>query len=137
MVNFPLIINHFSISSSVVSFTQCLVKEEKFCFRYLDFYFRHGESTSTASQLTSTASQKSKDSNKISLLLQDLGCNEDFLNVLMLSGQHRFLSSAAKSLSPNFSVLDSLTSSPPQGKILPFTTKCLIMLVGQIQEACH
>ena len=33
----------------------------------------YGESTSTASQLTSSASQKSKDLNKVSLLLQDLG----------------------------------------------------------------
>ena len=46
--------------------TQVLVKGEKFCFRNLNFYFRHGESTSTASQ-------KSKDLNKVSLLLQDLG----------------------------------------------------------------
>ena len=45
---------------------QGLVKGEKFCFRNLDFYFRHGESTSTAIQ-------KSKDLNKVSLLLQDLG----------------------------------------------------------------
>ena len=30
--------------------TQGLVKGEKFCFRNLNFYFRHGESTSTASQ---------------------------------------------------------------------------------------
>ena len=51
---------------------QGLVKGEKFCYRNLDFYFRHGESTSTASQLTSQASQKSKDLNKVSLLLQDL-----------------------------------------------------------------
>ena len=43
---------------------QGLVKGEKFCFRNLNFYFRHGESTSTASQ-------KSKDLNKVSLLLQD------------------------------------------------------------------
>ena len=35
-------------------------------------YFRHGESSSTASQLTSPASQKSKALNKVSLLLQDL-----------------------------------------------------------------
>ena len=36
--------------------TQGLVKGEKFCFRNLDIYFRHGESTSTAvSQLTSPA----------------------------------------------------------------------------------
>ena len=37
------------------------------------FYFLHGEITSTASQLTSPASQKSKDLNKVLLLLQDLG----------------------------------------------------------------
>ena len=57
--------------------TQGFVKGEKFCFGYLDFYFRHddGESTSTANQLTSPASQKSKDLNKVLLLLQDLGCN--------------------------------------------------------------
>ena len=54
-------------------YTQGLVKGEKFCFRNLDFYFQHGESTSRASQLTSPASQKSKDLNKVSLLLQDLG----------------------------------------------------------------
>ena len=52
---------------------QGFVKGEVFCFRYLDFYFQHGESTSTASQLTSPASQKSKDLNKVPLLLQDLG----------------------------------------------------------------
>ena len=53
---------------------QGLVKGEKFCFRNPYFYFRHRESTSTASQLTSLApaSQKSKDLNKVSLLLQDL-----------------------------------------------------------------
>ena len=39
-------------------YDQGLVKEEKFCFRYLDFYFQHGDSTSTASQLTFSASQK-------------------------------------------------------------------------------
>ena len=37
------------------------------------FYFLNGEITSTASQLTSPASQKSKDLNKVLLLLQDLG----------------------------------------------------------------
>ena len=42
---------------------QGLVKGAKLCFRYPYFYFRHGESTSTASQLTSPASQKSKDLN--------------------------------------------------------------------------
>ena len=49
-----------------------LVKGAILCFRNLYFYFRHGESTSTASQLSSPASQKSKDLNKVSLLLQDL-----------------------------------------------------------------
>ena len=52
---------------------QGLVKGAIVCFRNLYFYFRHGESTSTASQLTSPASQKSKDLNKVPLLLQDLG----------------------------------------------------------------
>ena len=51
---------------------QGLVKGAKLCFRYTYFYFRHGESSSTASQLTSPASQKSKDLNKVPLLLQDL-----------------------------------------------------------------
>ena len=46
---------------------QGLVKGEKFCFRNLDFYFRHGESTSIASQLTSQANQKSKDLNEVPL----------------------------------------------------------------------
>ena len=50
-----------------------LVKGAILCYRNPYFYFRHGESTSTASQLTSPASQKSKDLNKVSLLLQDLG----------------------------------------------------------------
>ena len=44
---------------------QGLVKGAILCFRNLYFYFRHGESTSTASQ-------KSKDLNKIPFLLQDL-----------------------------------------------------------------
>jgi len=48
------------------------VKGVILCFGNLYFYFRHGESTSTASQLTSPASQKSKDLNKVPLLLQDL-----------------------------------------------------------------
>ena len=52
---------------------QGLVKGAILCFRNLYFYFKHGESTSTASQLTSPASQKSKDLNKVLLLLQDLG----------------------------------------------------------------
>ena len=52
---------------------QGLVKGAIPCFRNPYFYFRHGESTSTASQFTSPASQKSKDLNKVPLLLQDLG----------------------------------------------------------------
>ena len=56
---------------------QGLVKGAILCFRNLYFYFRHGERTSTASQLTSPASQKSKDLNKVPLLLQDLGKNEE------------------------------------------------------------
>ena len=52
---------------------QGLVKGTILCFRNLYFYFRHGESTSTASPITSPASQKSKDLNKVLLLLQDLG----------------------------------------------------------------
>ena len=51
---------------------QGLVKGAILCFRNLYFYFRHGESTSTASKLTSPASQKSKDFNKVPLLLKDL-----------------------------------------------------------------
>ena len=54
---------------------QGLVKGAKLCFRYPYFNSRHGESTSTASQLTSPASQKSKDLNKLPLLLQDLVLN--------------------------------------------------------------
>ena len=52
--------------------TQGLVKRAILCFRNLNFYFQHGESTSPASQLTSPASQKSKDLNKVSIHLQDL-----------------------------------------------------------------
>jgi len=44
---------------------QGLVKGEKFCFKDIYFYFRHGESTSTASQ-------KSQDINKAFFLLQNL-----------------------------------------------------------------
>ena len=55
--------------------SRCLVKGEKFCFRYLDFHFQHGEFTSTASLLTSPASQKSHDLNKVSLLLRNLDSN--------------------------------------------------------------
>ena len=49
----------------IPSMKQGLVKGAILCFRNLYFYFRHGESTSTASQ-------KSKDLNKVPLLLQDL-----------------------------------------------------------------
>ena len=45
---------------------QGLVKGAILCFRNLNFYFCHGERNSTASQ-------KSKDLNKVLLLLQDLG----------------------------------------------------------------
>ena len=62
---------------------QGFVKGVEFCFRYLDFYFQPGESTSTASQLTSTASQKSQDFNKVPLLLQNLG-NNVFLYFIMI-----------------------------------------------------
>ena len=55
------------------TYAQGLVKGAILCFRNLYFYFRLGESTSTASQLTSPASQKSKDLNKVPLLFQDLG----------------------------------------------------------------
>ena len=51
---------------------QGFVKGEVFCFRYPDFYFQHGESTSTSSQQTNTASQLSKEINKVPLLLQNL-----------------------------------------------------------------
>ena len=57
---------------NLFSYIQDLLKGAILCFRNLSFYFRHGESTSTASQLTSPASKKSKDLNKVSLLLQDL-----------------------------------------------------------------
>ena len=54
------------------STAQGLVKGAILCFRNL-YFFQHGESTSTASQLNSPANQKSKDLNKVPLLLQDLG----------------------------------------------------------------
>ena len=54
---------------------QGLVKGAILCFRNPYFYFRHGESPSTASQLTSPAIQKSKDLTKVLLLLQDLAMN--------------------------------------------------------------
>ena len=68
-------VNHFKWNR----WTQGLVKGAIHCFRNPYFYFQHGESTfqhgestSTASQLTSPDSQKSKDLNKVPLLLQDL-----------------------------------------------------------------
>ena len=64
---------------------QCLVIGAILCFRNLYFYFQHGKSTSTASQLTSPASQKSKDLNKVLLLLQDLDTDRvaQFVQVLL------------------------------------------------------
>ena len=53
-------------------YVQGFVKGEKFFSEVLTFIFDL-ESTSTASQFTFPASQKSKDLNKVSLLLQDLG----------------------------------------------------------------
>ena len=58
--------------SDETSWEQGLDKGAILCFRNLYFYYWHGESTSTVSQLTSPASQKSKDLNKVPLLLQDL-----------------------------------------------------------------
>ena len=69
----PITSHEHRHSSLLNGVKQALVKGEKFCFRNLDFCFGHGESTPTASQLTSPASQNSKDLNKVSLLLQDLG----------------------------------------------------------------
>ena len=70
---FEIIIFDFKIQMfAFYEYRQGLVKGAKLCFRNPYFYFWHGESTSTASQLTSPASQKSKDLNKVSLLLQDL-----------------------------------------------------------------
>ena len=60
------IAKHVAICMYVYSLSQGILKGEKFCLRNPYFYFWHGESTSTASQ-------KSKDLNKVSLLLQDLG----------------------------------------------------------------
>ena len=56
---------------------QGLVKGAKLCFRYPYFYFRHGESNSTASQ-------KSKDLNNVSLLLQDLGMLQALVKGVLL-----------------------------------------------------
>ena len=65
--------NFFSLKLAA---TQGLVKGAILCYRNLYFYFQHGESTSTASQLTSPSSQKSQDINKFSLLLQNLDTSQ-------------------------------------------------------------
>ena len=62
--------NH--VSNQRICSNKGLVKGEKFCFRYPDFYFWHGESTSSASQQTYLASQLSKEINKVPLILQNL-----------------------------------------------------------------
>ena len=67
------ILSKFEVKDEQMSAGQGLVKGAKLCSRNPYFYFRHGESTSTASQLTSPASQKSKDLDKVLLFLQDLG----------------------------------------------------------------
>ena len=72
-----------AIASLELGYEQGLVIGAILCVRNPYFYFQHGESTSTASQLTSPASQKSKDLNKVLLLLQDLGYTKKnkFLNL--------------------------------------------------------
>ena len=70
---------HFYKNLEGLCLNQGLVKGVILCFRNLYFYFRHGDSTSTTSQLTSPASQKSKDLNKVPLLLQDLSLNKNRL----------------------------------------------------------
>ena len=55
------------------------------CFRYLDFYFRHWESTSITRQLTSPASNKSQDLNKVPLLLQNLSPHKSITSPLYLA----------------------------------------------------
>ena len=74
--------NPAQTQSELKSINQGLVKGVKFCFRNLYLYILHGESTSTASQLTSPASQKSKDLNKVWLLLQDLAINPNIWELL-------------------------------------------------------
>ena len=59
-------------------FNQGLVKKDtNFVSEIFDFYFWHGESTSTASQQTSTVSQLSKGQNKVPLILQNLDLMSD------------------------------------------------------------
>ena len=54
----PSVASNQVLSGHVCSLNQGRVNGEKFSFKNLDFYFRHGESTSTASKLTSPASPK-------------------------------------------------------------------------------
>ena len=54
------------MSALIKGINQGHVKGTILCFRNLDFYFRHRE-------ISSPASQKSKDLDKVLLLLQDLG----------------------------------------------------------------
>ena len=65
-------LHFYGESMKQVHTNQCFAKGEELCYRNLYFYFQHGESTSTASQ-------KSKDLNKVSILLQDLGLNGDYV----------------------------------------------------------
>ena len=54
---------------------QGFVKGKTFCFRYLDFYFQHGEYSTLQLQPANSFLQpakKSQDLNKVSLLLQKL-----------------------------------------------------------------
>ena len=94
---------------------QGLVKGAILCFRNLYFYFRHGESTSTASQLTSPASQKRKDLNKVSLLLQDLVLNRfESRQKKIISEKFLFISASSFGTLFNldFAILLLLVNSP-------------------------
>ena len=66
----PIRVNWQQLEGNRVKPRSC--KRSDTLFQKFLSYFRHGESTPTASQLTSPASQKSKDLNKVPLLLQDL-----------------------------------------------------------------
>ena len=83
MENFQKDHPHWYTSQPTAS-GQGLVKGAILCFRNPYLYFRHGESTSTASKLTSPASHKRKDLNKVLLLLQDIGINNKEQNILIL-----------------------------------------------------
>ena len=84
--------------SKAIRRDQGLVKGAKLCFRNPYFYFWHGESTSTASQLSSPASQKSKDLNKVSLLLQDFAQMPDFAATGAMMAATREISSATHAI---------------------------------------